>query len=135
GAYAHQEVPFEKLVDELGLERKLSHTPLFQVLLTLQNAPRAAVALAGLELRALSGEAETVKFDLTLDLTETPQGVIGWLGYNLDLFEAQTAERLVRHLQLLIAELVREPDQRVTTHQLLTASEREQLVSEWNQTS
>src|SRR6185503_14809843 len=134
GAYAHQEVPFEKLVDELGLERELSHAPLFQVLLTLQNAPRATVKLAGLELRGMSGEPETVKFDLTLDLTETPQGVAGWLGYNTDLFEAQTAERLVRHLQLLIEGLVREPDQRVTAQQLLTAGEREQLVSAWNQT-
>ena len=71
GAYAHQELPFEKLVDELGLERDLSHSPLFQVMLTLQNAPGEALQFAGLELRPMSAERETVKFDLALNIKES----------------------------------------------------------------
>src|SRR6185503_15308449 len=134
GAYAHQELPFEKLVDELGLERELSHAPLFQVMLTLQNAPRETLELRGLRLSQLRAERETVKFDLTLTMTETKQGLVGALGYNTDLFEATTAERVVRHLQWLLARIVAAPGAVVTRLALMTESERQQVVYEWNET-
>src|SRR6185295_17697951 len=134
GAYAHQELPFEKLVDELQPERAPSYQPLFQVLMTLQNAPRQELQLRGLSLSRLRGETTSTKFDLTLTVEESGGGLQGSIGYNTDLFEAQTIRRMAGHYQQLLTQMVQEPGQRVSGHQLLTASEREQLVSEWNQT-
>ena len=99
GAYAHQEVPFEKLVDELQPERALSYQPLFQVLMTLQNAPRQELQLRGLSLSRLRGETTSTKFDLTLTLEESGGALHGSLGYNTDLFEAQTIRRMAGHYQ------------------------------------
>ena len=87
GAYTHQEVPFEKLVEELQPERDLSHSPLFQVMLVLQNAPREALRLGAVELSAAGVTNETAKFDLTLELTESAEGVEGVWQYSTDLFE------------------------------------------------
>ena len=86
GAYAHQDVPFEKLVEELQPERSLSHTPLFQVMFAMQNVPREASTISGLILKGEPLEAESAKFELTLTLMEAEDGIAGILEYSKDLY-------------------------------------------------
>ncbi|MBZ4414853.1 non-ribosomal peptide synthetase, partial [Myxococcus sp. XM-1-1-1] len=103
GAYAHQDVPFEKLVEELLPERDLSRSPLFQVSLTLQNTPGVEVKLGkGLVLKGLETDTKTSKFDLSLSVGEDADGVVVALNYSSDLFEEGTAERLVRHVRRVL---------------------------------
>ena len=97
GAYAHQDLPFEKLVEELQPERNLSHSPLFQVMLVLQNAPVESVQLAGLEASPLPIESRTSKFDLTLFIREREGGLHATVEYNTDLFEGETIRRMLGH--------------------------------------
>src|SRR6185369_16831878 len=99
GAYAHQDVPFEKLVDELQPERSLSHTPLFQVVLVLQNLPQGTLNLEGLRLESLTTDSGAAKFDLALVIAESAQGLDCTLEYNTDLFEADTIARLLAQFQ------------------------------------
>ncbi|MEH2411053.1 amino acid adenylation domain-containing protein [Nostoc sp.] len=134
GAYAHQDLPFEQLVEELQPPRDLSHTPLFQVMFVLQNAPMSALELPGLIFSPLASESSTAKFDLTLDMTETVQGLVGTLEYNTDLFESSTICRMVGHLQMLLSGIVANPQQRLSQLSLLTQAEKTLLV-EWNDTS
>ncbi len=131
-AYAHQDLPFEKLVEAVSPERDPSRTPLFQVLLALQNAPRGSLELPGLRLEPVRLGRGTAKFDLTLTLLETPQGLSGAWEYSLDLFEAATLERLSSHLSVLLGAAVAEPDRPVSDLPLLTAAERAQLLVTWN---
>ncbi|NOK32233.1 amino acid adenylation domain-containing protein [Corallococcus exercitus] len=137
-AYEHQDAPFEKLVEELQPRRSLSHSPLFQVLLALQNAPVQALSLPGdsapLRLLPLEQAEQTTQFDLTLALARTPQGLQGALSYRTDLFEASTAARMVEHLRTLLEAAVAKPDEAVGRLPLLTASERHHLLVTWNQT-
>ncbi|MFP2911696.1 amino acid adenylation domain-containing protein, partial [Pyxidicoccus sp. 3LFB2] len=135
GAYAHQDVPFEKLVEELHPERSLSRTPLFQVMLTVQNTPRQELSLPGLKLRGVEAGSEVAKFDLTLSLSDTPDGLAATLVYNADLFEAATAGRMLEHLRVLLEGIVANPDQRLSELPLLTASERHQVLTAWNDTA
>ena len=109
GAYAHQDLPFEKLVEELQPERSLSHSPLFQVMFILQNAPRQTLALPGLTLRRLEVDSGTAKFDLTLSMTESADGLRAVWEYNTDLFEAATHRRLQGHFQTLLEGIVTDP--------------------------
>src|SRR5206468_12862568 len=100
GAYAHQDLPFEKLVEELEPERSLSRTPLFQVLMVLQNAPMPRLELSGLKLRQAGGEeggAGQFDFDLVLLVHEGPGGLRGVLDFNGGLFEAAKIERMGGH--------------------------------------
>src|SRR6266571_3820567 len=106
GAYAHQDLPFDKLVEELNPERSLSHNPLFQVLLAVQNAPKEELRLSGLTLEGIPVRSAGSKFDLALFLTEAPDGVRGRLEYNTDLFEEQTVARMMGHLEHLLVEAV-----------------------------
>ena len=101
-AYAHQDVPFEKLVEELQPERDLSRTPLFQVMIALQNAPLKELVLPGLRLDMIDAETDTEKFDLTLMLTETAGALRATLAYNTHLFDQVTIERMVSHFQRLL---------------------------------
>ena len=133
GAYGHQEVPFEKLVEELAPERELSHTPLFQVMFVYQNLPRTEVELPGLRLQALGAESQTVKFDLTLVMNEGRAGLQMVLEYNRDLFAPATAQRLLDHYERLIANAVARPDSKVWELEMLSAAEREQVLIEWDQ--
>ncbi len=135
GAYAHQDVPFEKLVEELHPERSLSRTPLFQVMLTLQNTPRQELSLPGLLLRGVEAGGEVAKFDLTLSLNDTPDGLAASLVYNADLFDAATAGRMLEHLRVLLEGIVAHPDQRLSELPLLTSTERQQVLSSWNDTA
>ena len=106
GAYAHQDLPFEKLVEELQPERDMSRSPLFQVMFVLQNATAETLRLPGLEASEVTGGDETAKFDLTLGLAEIDGELQGSLQYNVDLFDAATIERLVQHYQLLLEGVV-----------------------------
>jgi len=134
GAYAHQNLPFEKLVEKLQPERNLSRSPLFQVMFVFQNTPRQPWELPGLTITALEVHSGTSKFDLTLALEETSEGIKGGIEYNTDLFEAATITRMVGHFQTLLEGIVANPDQRLWDLPLLTAAEQHQLLIEWNNT-
>jgi non-ribosomal peptide synthetase component F len=133
-AYAHQDLPFEKLVEELQPERTLSHSPLFQVMLDLQNAPMGDMQLQGLRLTELPFETGMAKFDLTLTVFETNETLNGLLEYNTDLFDATTVKRMTRHLERLLEAAVSNPDEQVSRLQLLTDDEQQQILFEWNDT-
>ncbi|WP_029630618.1 condensation domain-containing protein, partial [[Scytonema hofmanni] UTEX B 1581] len=134
GAYAHQDLPFELLIEQLQPQRDLSHTPLFQVMFVLQNAPISVLELPGLTLTPLESDSNTAKFDLILYVTETESGLVGSFEYNTDLFERNTICRMVGHLQTLLEEIVANPQQRLSELPLLTKSEQHQLLREWNNT-
>ncbi|HYH80916.1 MAG TPA: amino acid adenylation domain-containing protein, partial [Longimicrobium sp.] len=135
GAYEHQEMPFEKLVAELSPERSLSHSPLFQVAFTLDNAQDTGGGLAGLSVRGVGTGLESAKFDLSLGLTETAQGLRGGLTYSTDLWEAATMQRLVGHFTRLVEQAAADPDVRISRVSLLNEAERRQVVEEWNRTA
>ncbi|MEM7555731.1 MAG: amino acid adenylation domain-containing protein [Cyanobacteria bacterium P01_A01_bin.84] len=144
-AYAHQDLPFEQLVDNLQLQRSLSYTPLFQVMFVLQNAAMGdldseASESKALELKDLNWEPiestnNTAKFDLTLSMHETPEGLKGVLEYSLDLFKLETIERIAQNFQTLLTAITDNPEQQISELPILTASERQQLLVEWNQTT
>ncbi|HEX7318159.1 MAG TPA: amino acid adenylation domain-containing protein [Pyrinomonadaceae bacterium] len=135
GAYAHQEVPFEKVVEELRPERSLSHTPLFQVKLVFQNVPAQTLSLPGLKVGSINSDSRTAKFDLTLFLAEEAGRIVGVFEYNTDLFDATTIRRFISHFKTLLAGAAAAPDQRISTLPLLTERERRQLVCDWNDTA
>jgi amino acid adenylation domain-containing protein len=132
-AYAHQDLPFERLVEELQPERNLSHNPLFQVMFVLQNAPIGKLELPGLTLSPLELESVTAKFDLTLSMTETETGLEGKWEYKTDLFETATITRIAEHFQTLLEAIVANPKQHLASLPLLSTVEQNQLV-EWNNT-
>ncbi|HKH47513.1 MAG TPA: amino acid adenylation domain-containing protein [Thermoanaerobaculia bacterium] len=131
-AFRHQDLPFEKLVEEIRPERSLSHTPLFQAMLTLQNAPREELELPGLRLRPLAMEPGTAKLDLLLELAEDPSGIAGTLHYRTEMFEAATMERLVGHFQRLLEGAAGDPARRISELPWLSAGELHQVLWEWN---
>jgi surfactin family lipopeptide synthetase A len=133
-AYSHQDLPFEKLVEELNPERDPSRSPLFQVMFALQNAPMNLPILAGLNVSPVELGAETAKFDLTLSLKEAAGSLTATLEYNTDLFEHATISRMLGHFQTLLEGLVTNPDQRLSELPILTETERHQLLIEWNDT-
>src|SRR5262249_17889633 len=133
-AYAHQDIPFEKLVEELAPARDLSRSPLFQVMFVLQNNPPAEVRLETLALSPLQGSDESAKFDLTLALGEQEGRLRGSLVYAADLFEGTSAERLVERLRAVLEAVVREPETRVGALPLLLAPERDALAA-WTATT
>src|SRR5262249_2094974 len=134
GAYTHQEIPFEKVVEELEPERDLGRSPLFQVMLELQHVEHSRRELVGVSSEPLVMEHRGSKFDLTLLLTETGQGLHATLEYSTDLFEQETITRLLSHFQTLLEGLVQDPQARLCDLPLLTAAERNLLLVEWNAT-
>nr|AAZ03552.1 McnC [Microcystis sp. NIVA-CYA 172/5] len=133
-AYAHQDLPFEMLVEALQPERDLSHTPLFQVAFVLQNTPKSEIAMTGLTVTDLPPENTTAKFDLTLAMVNTDDGLKGVWEYNTDLFESSTIERLSGHFLNLLGGIAANPQARISQLPLLTESETNQLLIEWNNT-
>ncbi|MFO0165964.1 MAG: amino acid adenylation domain-containing protein, partial [Microcystis sp.] len=133
-AYAHQDLPFEMLVEALQPERDLSHTPLFQVAFVLQNTPKSEIAMTGLTVTDLPPENTTAKFDLTLAMVSTDDGLKGVWEYNTDLFESSTIERLSGHFLNLLGGIAANPQARISQLPLLTESETNQLLIEWNNT-
>ncbi len=135
-AFEHEDVPFEKLVEELRPRRDPAHSPVFQVLLALQNAPMGRRELPGVALEPLPLAGRTAKFDLTMVFVERPDGgLAGGLEYNRDLFDPTTARRLAGHLRNLLAAAVAGPETPVSRLPLLAAGERRQLLGEWNDTA
>jgi amino acid adenylation domain-containing protein len=134
GAYTHQDVPFEMLVEELQPVRSLSYLPLFQVMFVLQNAARGEVDLPELKMQALAAEAETAKFDLTLLVIETAGELVVSIEHNTDLFEKESISRMLQHFEHLLRSAVTDPQQKVSELALLSDEERHQLLVEWNQT-
>jgi amino acid adenylation domain-containing protein len=127
-AYRHQDVPFEKLVQELAPQRNLTHAPLFQVMLALQNTPSRPLELPGLAVSFLPLETESSKFDLTLALHESEGTLAGSLEYDSGLFDAATMERLLDHLLRLTEAAAADPDLRLSALPLLSPGELRQLL-------
>nr|UBH04476.1 NosD [Desmonostoc muscorum CCALA 125] len=134
GAYSHQELPFEMLVEALQPERDLSHPPLFQVMFVLQNAPMSGVELAGLTISSLPPQSTISKFDLTLSMHNSSAGLVGIWEYNTDLFDASTIERMSGHFVTLLSGIVANPIERISQLPLLSEKEQQQLLVEWNNT-
>ena len=134
GAYANQDLPFEKLVEELRPDRSASHAPLFQAMFLLQNAEWAPPSLPGLEVATAPVDIGISKFDLTLSVRER-KGLLGAVvEYNTDLFEAETIRRMLGHYQTLLEGIVANPDARLSELPLLPDTERQQLLVDWNRT-
>jgi amino acid adenylation domain-containing protein len=135
-AHAHQDLPFEKLVEELSPQRSLSYAPLFQTLLMLQNAARGGeLELPGLRPTSLRAHSGTAKFDLTLDMEDSPEGLRGVLEYSTDLFDGATICRWAGHFTRLLEGAVAAPGERLSMLPLLSEPERLQLSVEWNDTA
>ena len=134
-AYAHQDLPFEKLVEELQPERDLSRSPLFQVMFVLHNAPREALELEGLSLSRVESAVETAKFELLLGLQEVGEEIAGSINYNRDLYEAETIGRLVASYERVLQAVVTDAEQRAWEIDLLSDAERRQVIQGWNATA
>jgi amino acid adenylation domain-containing protein len=132
GAYGHQDLPFEKLVEELNPSRSLSHSPLFQVMVTLENASPAPLRLAGATVTPLSVSAETTKFDLTAAFEDTGEEIRALFRYKADLFEASTIQHLLGQFRTLLEGIAADPDQHLSRLPVLTEAERLALSSQGN---
>jgi amino acid adenylation domain-containing protein/FkbH-like protein len=134
GAYSNQDLPFERLVEELRPERDMSRTPLFQVWFALQNSPRTAFELPGIQISGMDIHNGTSKFDLGLFMVEKPEGLVCTVEYSTDLLEAATIQRMLCHLQILLESVVEDPEGRIGELPLLPAKERQQILLESNDT-
>ncbi|MFL5542253.1 MAG: amino acid adenylation domain-containing protein, partial [Longimicrobiaceae bacterium] len=135
GAVEHQALPFERLVAELQPERSLSHSPLFQVMFTLENARGRGSALPGLEVSGVGAELASARFDLVLELAATAQGLQGALNYGTDLFVAGTTLRMVGHLERVLEQVAADADVRLSRLELLGEAERALVLEEWSRTA
>ena len=133
-AFAHQDLPFEKLVEEVQPERSLGHMPLFQVLFALQNVPKSAWKLGSLDLTDFAFDKSTSKLDLSLYVGERVEGLSLTFEYSTDLFDATTIERMAANFQTLLEGIVANPEQRISELPVLAKRERAQLLAEWNNT-
>ncbi|MEL6553018.1 MAG: amino acid adenylation domain-containing protein [Cyanobacteria bacterium J06621_11] len=133
-AYDHQDLPFEKLVEYLQPERDLSYSPLFQVKFRLENAPQQTIHLPGLSFQRLPQAVTTAKLDLSVDLYETADGIVGGFEYNCDLFKPETIQRMVVHFKTLLSSIVANPHSPIAELSMLTAEERSQQLVTWNNT-
>ncbi|MEM9087118.1 MAG: amino acid adenylation domain-containing protein [Cyanobacteria bacterium P01_F01_bin.53] len=133
-AYDHQELPFEKLVEALQPERDLSYSPLFQVKFRLENPPQETITLPGLTFKRLPQSITTAKLDLSVDLYETAEGIVGGFEYNSDLFKPETIQRMVEHFKTLLASIAATPESPISELPMLTDKEQQQQLVEWNNT-
>ena len=133
-AYAHQDMPLERLVEALQPERSLSYMPLFQVAFVMQNAPMGKLELPNLSLNLLKIENNTAKFDLALSVQETESGLLGEWEFNTDLFDATTITGMARCFQTLLENIVANPQRNIAEISLLKNSDSHQLLVEWNDT-
>ncbi|HEY0606762.1 MAG TPA: amino acid adenylation domain-containing protein, partial [Herpetosiphonaceae bacterium] len=135
GAYAHQELPFELLVEELNPERSLSHAPIFQVVFTLQKELVPTREVAGVTMRPRPVDSATTKLDLILFMWEGSEQLTGTLEYSTDLFDAATITRLIDHFRVLLEAIALDPDRSIADLPLLTADEAHRLLDEWSTTT
>jgi amino acid adenylation domain-containing protein len=134
-AYSHQDLPFEKLVEELHPARDLSRPPIFQVMFVLQNVEARALELPGLRIRAIESDTNSAKFDLSLYLWDSPARLEGQIEYNTDLFELSTIRGMITHLTTLLENAVADPTRPLSRISMVTEPEREQVLFGWNQTA
>jgi len=134
-AYSNQDLPFERLVEELNPERDMSRQPLFQVMFAFQNTPSVALDLPNLKISPYGAEVRTAKFDLTFTMEEVGQSITGSLEYNTDLFDSATVALMLRHFQRLIEAAVADPDRPTEDLPMLTAEEEDRLTRVWNATA
>lgn len=134
-AYARQDLPFEKLVEELHPERDLSRNPLFQVSFSLQNTPIEVLSLPELTLSLLEFDPGTAKLDIEFHLWQDLENIKGEVIYSTDLFDDATITRMVGHYQTLLAGIVANPERRISELPLLTNAEREEILIDWNYTT
>ncbi|VEP15783.1 conserved hypothetical protein [Hyella patelloides LEGE 07179] len=134
-AYAHQDLPFERLVEELQSDRNLERNPLVQVVFALQNAPTNSLSLPDIDLSPLEFDYRSVRFDLEFHLWDLPEGLSGYFVYNADLFDDSTIAHLAKHFQTLLQAIVANPEQQVYSLPILSAAEKHQILEEWNDTS
>lgn len=134
GAYGHQDLPFEKLVEELQPERDMSRNPLFQVLLVMQNTPEPVVPMKGTTWRPAGGGAITTRFDLEAHVREQEDVMAAWMVYNTCLFERSTIERMMAHWERILAGMARNSRGRISELELMSAAERAQVLEAWNRT-
>ncbi len=132
GAYAHQDLPFEKLVEALQPERDMSRNALVQVALAFQNVPQPPIKLIDFTITPVEFEAGTVRFDLEFHLWETADQLVGRFFYYQDMFEAATIARLLKHFHTLLTEIVAQPDKPISELSLLSQAERHQLLLDWH---
>lgn len=132
--YVHQNLPFEKLVEELQPGRDLSYNPLFQVAFVLQNVPLPTPKLSDISITCQEGYSDTAKFDLTLFMEDREQGLVGTLEYDTDLFHADTMTRMLGHFQTMLEGIVANPDENISDLPLLTAAEHQTMLVKWNDT-
>ncbi|MFT3764376.1 MAG: amino acid adenylation domain-containing protein [Minicystis sp.] len=133
GAYAHQDVPFERLVADLAPERDLTRTPVFQVSFTVQDVAGEGLRLPSLSLSGVAAETTTSKFDLSLALGDSPNGLLGSLEYNADLFDADTVDRVIAQYRVLLEGIAARPEAKTWELPILSEEERRRLVVEWNE--
>jgi amino acid adenylation domain-containing protein len=133
-AYAHQDIPFEKLVEELQPERNLSLSPLFQILFTYQHSPTSSLEIPGLSVSFMNLETGTAKFDLSLSMVDGERGLNGILEYNRELFDATTIRRMIKHFIRLLEGVTEHPELPISRQELLSPEEQIRLVVEWNDT-
>jgi amino acid adenylation domain-containing protein len=133
-AYSHQDLPFEKLVEELHPERDLSYHPFFQVVFSLQNTPIETLELSGLTLSLFEFDNKTAKLDLEFHLWQDLESLKGQMVYSTDLFDDKTITRMLGHFQTLLESIVANPEQRISDLSLLTVQERQKLLIDWNNT-
>jgi amino acid adenylation domain-containing protein len=134
GAYDHQDLPFEKLVEDMHPARDLSRPPLFQVMFQLRNVPNKPLRFPGLEVRDFDVPLRTAKFDLSVDITEEEDGLLCLFEFNTDLFEEGTIRRMMGHFRTLLEAVANDPDRKISVLPLLTDAERARLLVEWNDT-
>jgi amino acid adenylation domain-containing protein len=135
GAYAHQDLPFEKLVEALQPERSLSHSPLFQVFFQLRNLPFEPPRFAGLEVEPVNFDPGTAQFDLAVAIAPARGSIEVAFTYNTDLFNKETAVRMLGHYRTLLEAVTRDPGRPISRLPMLAEAERQQLLTEWNQTA
>ena len=133
-AYAHQDLPFERIVEELQPNRDISRNPLFEVMLELRQAHNKTAKSAGMKIEELEFDSGLAKFDLTLYIIDEGDTLLALIEYRTDLFDAATIDRMLGHFETLLEEIVDNPKQRVSDFPLLTAAERHQHLVEWNDT-
>lgn len=134
-AYDHQDLPFEQLVESLQIKPSLSYNPIFQVMFILQNAGEVNFCLEGLEVRAINLEFRNSKFDLTLVTRETPDGLYLGFDYAKDLFDESTIARIAKHYELLLSEIIKNPNLTINQIPIITTVERQELLIEKNTTT
>lgn len=132
GAFAHQDVPFEKLVDELKPDRNLGYNPLFQTLFVLQNYPSSKMQVPGLTLRPLGVRGSASRFDIMLNMEVIDPGLVGFLEYNTDLFDQSTVSRMAEQYERLLEQIVENPEKRIDSFTLAKQGESMGVIFDFN---